>query len=228
MMRCGQETTTVPMRKNEGTCCHDQKLPSLDLRRTMPGKVSKEERTFKGFDWATPDWKRGSDAGCPATIEAGRDGVAHSATMPTLTPVTMSAERYLMGLPIYPPIRVVRSPLYSFLNDLDVPFTKNEAKRVLGKTEVEQKISGCFRTEEGAENFCILRTVIENSAKARLGHPTDLEDCARPTFPDASGRLNGLSWQHWISRAIANYFKVLFSFEQAKAEPSRPPIRPSE
>ena len=53
-MRCGQETTTVPMRRNEGTCCHDQKLPSLDLRRTMPGKESREERTFKRLDCATP------------------------------------------------------------------------------------------------------------------------------------------------------------------------------
>ena len=55
MMRCGQETTTVPMRRNEETCYHDQKLPSLDLRRTIPGKDSKEERTFKGLDCATPD-----------------------------------------------------------------------------------------------------------------------------------------------------------------------------
>ena len=54
MMRCGQETTTVPMRRNEGTGCHDQKLPSLDLQRTMPDKDSKEERTFKGLDCATP------------------------------------------------------------------------------------------------------------------------------------------------------------------------------
>ena len=55
MMCCGQETTTVPMRRNEGACCHAQKLPSLDLRRTMPGKDSNEERIFKGLDCATPD-----------------------------------------------------------------------------------------------------------------------------------------------------------------------------
>ena len=54
-MCCGQETTTVPMRRNEGACCHAQKLPSLDLRRTMPGKDSNEERIFKGLDCATPD-----------------------------------------------------------------------------------------------------------------------------------------------------------------------------
>ena len=61
MMHCGQETTTVPMRRNDGTCCHDHKLPSLDLRRTMPGKESKEERTFKGLDCGTLDPHRRSD-----------------------------------------------------------------------------------------------------------------------------------------------------------------------
>ena len=49
------------MRRNEGTRCHDQKLPTLDLRRTMPGKESKEERTFKGLDYATPDTHLRSD-----------------------------------------------------------------------------------------------------------------------------------------------------------------------
>ena len=52
-----------------------------------------------------------------------------------------------------------------FLNDLDVPFTNNEAERDLRKTKVRQKISGCFRTEAGAENFCTLRTVIETARK---------------------------------------------------------------
>ena len=52
-----------------------------------------------------------------------------------------------------------------FLNDLEVPFTNNEAERDLRMTKVRQKISGCFRTEAGAENFCTLRTVIETARK---------------------------------------------------------------
>jgi len=52
-----------------------------------------------------------------------------------------------------------------FLNDLIVPFTNNEAERDLRMSRVRQKVSGCFRTVEGAEAYCILRTVVETARK---------------------------------------------------------------
>ncbi len=52
-----------------------------------------------------------------------------------------------------------------FLDDLNVPFTNNEAERDLRMTKVRQKVSGSFRTEAGAETFCTLRTVIEIARK---------------------------------------------------------------
>ena len=45
-----------------------------------------------------------------------------------------------------------------FLRDLSVPFTNNEAERDLRMLKVKGKISGGFRTTEGARRYCRLRS----------------------------------------------------------------------
>ena len=52
-----------------------------------------------------------------------------------------------------------------FLVDPKVPFTNNLAERDLRMMKVRQKISGCFRTAAGAENFATLRTVLSSARK---------------------------------------------------------------
>ena len=52
-----------------------------------------------------------------------------------------------------------------FLTDPSVPFTNNLAERDLRMMKVRQKISGCFRTAAGAEDFAVLRTVLSTAAK---------------------------------------------------------------
>jgi transposase len=52
-----------------------------------------------------------------------------------------------------------------FLTDPSVPFTNNQAERDLRMMKVRQKISGCFRTAGGAEDFAVLRTVLSTAAK---------------------------------------------------------------
>ena len=58
-----------------------------------------------------------------------------------------------------------KTEIMRFLYNKDVPFDNNLAERDLRMVELKQKISGCFRTQTGAEVFCRVRSYISTVKK---------------------------------------------------------------
>ena len=82
-----------------------------------------------------------------------------------------------------------KSQVLAFLLDLQIPFDNNLAERDVRMVKVQQKVSGTFRSEQGAAAFCRIRGYLSSLRKQGFHLLDALEAtfCGQPTLPSFKG-----------------------------------------
>lgn len=72
-------------------------------------------------------------------------------------------------------LRDYEEDVLRFMDNEIVPFTNNLGENDIRMTKVQQKISGCFRSIEGAQIFCRIRSYISSCRKQDISSTTALD-----------------------------------------------------
>jgi len=98
---------------------------------------------------------------------AVRLGLGYHRQLPKLEPKSPSRGRSKQrpGHNLLERLKTFKTETLRFMTDFDVPFTNNLAEQDLRMMKVRMKISGCFRTLEGARIFVTLRSVVSTARK---------------------------------------------------------------
>jgi transposase len=193
--RAGEARSAVPTQFQGGVVVHDhfvsyRSLENVDhaycnahILRELAAVIELDHEPWAGAMWTTlldaneavqTAKAAGRDALDPQEIEfferrywaAVREGFAfhrQSSDPPTLSKRGRQKKRPGHNLLIR--LRDYKTETLRFLSDFDVPFTNNLAERDLRMMKVKAKISGCFRTLQGAAEFACLRSIVSTARK---------------------------------------------------------------
>jgi transposase len=81
-------------------------------------------------------------------------------------------------------LRDFENDVLRFLDNKIVPFTNNLGENDIRMTKVQQKISGCFRSLDGAKIFCRVRSYLSTCRKQGVSSSNALDILFRRELPD--------------------------------------------
>ena len=81
-------------------------------------------------------------------------------------------------------LRDYQEDVLRFMTAIVVPFTNNQGENDIRMTKVHQKISGCFRSMQGAEMFCLIRSYLSTCRKQDVSASLALGLLFKNQLPD--------------------------------------------
>lgn len=127
-------------------------------------KKAKERRISKGYLDMSAYYLRKFSAAYDAVVKLGK----------TENPVSEPNARK-KGRPKKGKVRALierlekyKGEVCRFITDFNVPFDNNLAKRDIRNIKVKTKVSGCFRTEDGAKDYLTILSFLGTAVKQGL------------------------------------------------------------
>jgi transposase len=139
---------------------------AVRMDRLLRDLHSTVQRTrTSGEDWLDPSELAGYRAAYEQIIALGN----HHNPAPTIPTGKRGVIKQTHARNLLVRLDEHREQVLRFAHDFRVPFDNNQAERDIRMIKLQQKISGCWRTITGAEQFLALRSYLNTAAKNQ--HP---------------------------------------------------------
>jgi transposase len=142
---------------------HGQTWASDMIRVLLDAKAAVEEALCAGRDRVHPLLLSDLESRYRSALDAG-----HKANPPPKPTGKRGRTKRTVGGNLVRRLEDYQKETLAFLYDFEVPFDNNQAERDVRMMKVKLKVSGCFRSEEGADAFCRIRGYI--STMRKQGH----------------------------------------------------------